>query len=196
MQGSFKIHNSKRAMPEVFSEELLFTLANTGDIEQVTTDNNIYFQKLWIYPAKGVTAATGVLTANAGSVYCGKSGPAVSFTPDALTFDGSVALVAKATHGLAEGDSIAVTAATPSTYNRAVVRIFNVTPNAFSYQLASVPANPATLLPTIARVQYCPDVLAPGDLPIKFELPLGQKMRLSQVIVSGATGDGVFLQWS
>lgn len=196
MASTLKFHNRPQAMPEFFSQELLFTLANSGDIEPVTTDPNLFFQKLWIYPAKGVTAATGVLTANGAAVYCGKTGGAVSFTPDALTFDGSVALVAKTAHGLAEGDSITVTGATPATYNAAVARIFNVTPNAFQYQLISAPTGPATVLPTIARVQYCPDALQPADLPIKFELPLGQKMRLSQVIVSGNAGDGVFLQWS
>jgi hypothetical protein len=195
MQGAIKFHNRPQAMPEVFAQELLFTLANSNDIEQVVTDNNLYFQKLWIYPASAV-GATGKLTANGAAVQVGKSGPAFSFTPDALTFAGSVAQVRKAAHGLAEGASIKVTGATPGAYNKAVARIFNVTTDTFEYQLASQPTGPATVLPTIARVQFCPDTLNPSDLPIKFELPLGQKMRLSQVIITGAAGDGVYLQWS
>lgn len=183
-------------MREVFANELLFVLANTGDIEAVTADPNLYFQKLWIYPGKAVSSSTGQLTANGAAVYLGKTGAKASFTPDSLTNDGSKAVVGKTAHGLKLGSSIKVSGSTPSTYDAAVVPIFNVTADRFEYQLLSTPAGPATTLPTIARVQYCPDVLNPTDLPIKFELPLGQKMRLSSVIVTGTAGDGVYLEWS
>jgi hypothetical protein len=194
MQGAIKFHNRPQAMPEVFAQELLFVLANSNDVEQVVTDNNIYFQKLWIYPGKGV--ATGKLTANGANIYVGKSGPALSFTPAQVTFEGSVAIATQTAHGLIEGDSIKITGATPNAYNLNVARVFQVTANEFRYQLAAQPSGPVTVLPTIARVQFCADLIAPADLPIKFELPLGQKMRLSQVIVTGTAGDGVYLQWT
>jgi len=194
MQGAFKIVNHLRAMPEVISQEGLFTLAKTGDIEQLTTNNNIYFQKLWLYPGKAV--ASGKLTANAAAIYCGKTGPAFSFTPGQLTAVGPTVQVTAPAHGLPEGASIAVSGVTPAAYNIALVRISEVTPNSFSYVVPTAPTGPATVLGTIARVQYLPDVLNPNDLPIKFELPLGQKMRLSQIIVTGNAGDGVFFQFS
>lgn len=47
-----------------------------------------------------------------------------------------------------------------------------------------------------AATKYTPDLLQPTDLPIKYELPLGQKMKLSQVILQGAAGDGVYYQFT
>lgn len=183
-------------MTEVFPTEGIFTLAGSNTVEQLTTDNNIYFQQLWLYPGKAVSGSTGKLTANTAAVFVGLSGPAISFTPDSLTFDGSVALVTEAAHGLTNGASIKVTGSTPSAYN-GTFPIRNVTPNSFEYQLASQPSGPATTLPTIARAQYCPQVIAQTDTtPFKIVLPLGQKMRLSQVILDGGAGDGVFYQFT
>ncbi len=124
MQGAFKIQNEPLAMKVVTPTELIATLVNTGDIEQVYNNPNLFFQKLWIYPASAYTAATGQLILNANAIYIGKSG------------------------------------------------------------LAS-PGHRA----------FTPDKLLPTDLPIKYELPLGQKMAISQIIFSGTAGDGVVISW-
>lgn len=47
-----------------------------------------------------------------------------------------------------------------------------------------------------AATKYLPDVLNPTDLPLKYEVPLGQKMRLAQVLVSGTVGDGVMFSYT
>lgn len=118
MQGAFKLKNEPKAMPWVTPVEGI-TLA-TGAIDQLTVDETLFFQKLWVYPGKAVVA--GVITANGADIRVGKSG----------------------------------TAAT----------------------------------------QYLPDVLAAGDLPLKIELPLGQKMKLSQILIKGTAGDGVFYSYT
>jgi len=42
-----------------------------------------------------------------------------------------------------------------------------------------------------------PDLLTTGDGPIKYELPVGQVMRLEDIIVQGANvGDGVFISFT
>lgn len=43
---------------------------------------------------------------------------------------------------------------------------------------------------------YLPDILAPNDLPIVYEMPLGQKMALRNVLIKGTVGDGVFYQFT
>lgn len=102
-------------MPDVTPVEAIYVTTTTG-IEAITTNDNLFFQKLWLYPAKAVAA--GVLTANTGSIYVGKS------------------------------------------------------------------------------ATYLPDVLAVGDLPLKIELPLGQKMKLALIRIKGAIGDGVFYSYT
>lgn len=47
-----------------------------------------------------------------------------------------------------------------------------------------------------AATPYTPDQVAPTDLWIIYELPLGQKMALSQVIIQGKAGDGVFFSYT
>jgi hypothetical protein len=160
----------------------------------VISGTEFYFQKCFIYPAK----ANGTpMTANAGDVYVGKSGPAVSFTPQSMVNIGSVVRVTKATaHNLTEGASVLISAGAPAGIN-GLKWITNVTPTTFDIQLLAELGGPVTTLPTIARTQYLPDVLAPGDIntPLKYELPFGLKMRLSHVIVRvGTAGDGVLIQ--
>lgn len=44
--------------------------------------------------------------------------------------------------------------------------------------------------------QCVPDPLNPTDLPMIYQLPLGQKMALEQVILKGSVGDGVFYSFT
>ena len=200
--ATIKLHNRAQAMPEVFPGELLFTLTGTNDIEAVTTNLNLYFQKLWIYPGKAVSGSTGKLTANTAQIYFGKSGTVAPVTLTQLEaniaggiLQNTVARAYAANHGFAEGATVTIAGATPAIYN-GTFPIKNVTASTFEYQLASAPTGPATVMPTATRVQYCPDALQPTDLPTLYELPLGQKMQLSQIIVTGTTGDGLYLQWT
>ena len=41
-----------------------------------------------------------------------------------------------------------------------------------------------------------PDLLTPTDGPIKYELPVGQVLRLEDIIVQGTAGDGVFISFT
>lgn len=119
MQGAIKFRNEPKAMEAAVPAEGIKVLA-TANVEALTDDATLFFQKLWIYPAKAAVA--GVLTANGADIRVGKSGGAAT--------------------------------------------------------------------------QYLPDLLTPSDLPISYELPLGQKMALSQVILKGTAGDGVFYSYT
>lgn len=48
-----------------------------------------------------------------------------------------------------------------------------------------------------AGTRYLPEKRAAGDVdyPIVYELPLGQKMKLGQIIVVGTIADGVFIRF-
>jgi len=60
-----------------------FSIIREANKMQPLSDNaKLVFEKLWIYPAKG--AAAGLLTANVGTVYLGKTGAGDPMTPDAL----------------------------------------------------------------------------------------------------------------
>lgn len=48
----------------------------------------------------------------------------------------------------------------------------------------------------MAATQYLPDVLNPGDSPLGYELPVGQKMHLGQILIKGTAGDGVYYQFT
>ena len=55
--------------------------ANT--VEQIALHKKrVYFNKLWLYPASGMSA--GLLTANVGDVYIGEKGDGPNVTPDIL----------------------------------------------------------------------------------------------------------------
>lgn len=121
-----QIRNEPLAMEPWVVKEGIYVLTS-ANIEAITADLTLFFQKLWIYPAKSVgTAGTlGILTPNTNAINLGKSGTT---------------------------------------------------------------ANPL--------VQYLPDVLNTTDGPIAYELPLGQKMALAQIIVKGTAGDGVYFQFT
>lgn len=122
-----KFVNEPKAMQAFIAGEGLYVCVGANTIESISagTDaqKDIFFQKLWLYPAKAI-AAGGKLTANVGDVYLGKSG---------------------------------ADAATPCT----------------------------------------PDKLQPTDVNgMVYQLPAGQKMRLAQIIIQGAIGDGVFFSYT
>ena len=121
-----KVKNDPDAMEASQPTEGLYILTGTNDIEQIAAASAAFFQKLWLYPAKAVTAGTGILTANVGNVSLGKSGAAAA-----------------------------------------------------------------------GKQQYCPDLLTPANINgMSYELPLGQKMLLSQIIITGTAGDGVFYSYT
>ena len=188
--ATVKFHNRLEAMAELFPVEGIYVLTGSNDIEAISTNENLYFQKLWIYPAKAV--ANGVLTANGAAVYVGKSGNHAAVTVTKVDFAGAVATVTAPAHNFSEGMSVAIAGATPAAFN-GTFQIYECTTNTFKYRLpAGQPSGPVTVLPTAARVQYLPDVLNPGDAPLKYEVPLGGKLRLMDVLVTGTAGDGVF----
>lgn len=192
MQGSFKIRNEPKAMPEVYPGEGLYLLGS-ANIEAITTDPTLFWQRLEIYPAKGVTA--GVLTANAADIYVGLSGVAISVTLTQLTFSGPHAVATKAAHGFRDRQTVAVSGATPALYN-GLFQIFSPTPDTFSYRPLTAPTGPATGTITAASVPYLPDLLVPTATRLILTLPLGQKCPLTQVIVKGTATDGVFYRYT
>lgn len=175
--------------------EFLYVVQVTAAIESIANDNTVYsefFQKMFIYPASDQD--TGRLIANANPIYVGKSGAGVEGAPTSLTAKGSIARVDKVAHGIQEGWPVALFGCVPAAYN-GLFRAINVLPNSFEFQLNADPGGPATNPGIYARIAFTPDKLDVGDLPIKYELPLGLKMRVSDVIVSGTAGDGVFIQF-
>lgn len=190
MQGSIALRNEVRAMPEAPPMEFIYVLVGTGTVEAVTTDLTLYFQKAFIYPAKAVVG--GVLTLNAQPILVGKSGVVAAITPDSVIVKGSIATVTKAAHLLRPGMSVTGAGFTPAGFN-VMKPIFNVTANTFDVQLAADPG-PVTVMGTFTRTQFLPDALATADLPIKYEVPLGLKMRVADLIVRGTATDGVLVQ--
>lgn len=70
-----------------------------------------------------------------------------------ITHSGTTAtLTTTAPHGLATGDEIAVTGATPAEFNVAAQAITVTSPTSFTYALASAPASDATVMGSYAQV--------------------------------------------
>lgn len=190
MQGSIALRNEVRAMAEQPAIEFIYVLQQSDTVEAVTTDLTLYFQKAFIYSMKAVVG--GVPTVNGAPVIVGKSGLVAAITPDSVVVKGSIATVTKAAHGLRPGMSVTGAGFTPAGFN-VLKPTFNVTANTFDLQLAADPG-PVTVMGTFTRTQFLPDALAPTDLPIKYELPLGLKMRVADIIARGTATDGVLIQ--
>lgn len=177
--------------------EFLYVVQADDTVEPVATTGSLYsayFQKMFIYPAKDQD--TGILTPNTNPIYVGKSGPQINaVAPTSLTAKGSVAHLEKVAHGIQPGWPVIIVSAVPAAFN-GIFRAINVLPNSFEYQMSADPGGPATTLGAYAHVAFVPDKLeATDNLPIKYELPLGYKQRVSDVIVNGKAGDGVFIQF-
>lgn len=196
MQGSMAIRNEPKAMLIYSPTEFLYVVQADDTVESVASDSTLfsaYFQKMFIYPAKD--KVTGILTPNANPIYVGKSGPGILGTLTSLTAKGSVAHAEKVAHGIQQGWPVSIVGPPPGKYN-GVFRAINVTPNTFDFQLKQDPGGPAAGPVAYARDAYVPDKLEATDtLPIKYELPLGYKQRVSDVVVNGKAGDGVFIQF-
>lgn len=195
MQGSIAIRNEPKAMMEAPPIEFLFMCEEDDTPERVTNDFTLYFQKAFIYPASAVgTGATlGVLTPNINPILVGKSSLDGTGSLTSLVAKGSIAIATKANHGFRAGMSVLLTGSVPSEYDK-LRPVFNVTQHTFQYQLDADPGGPATTLPTVARMRFLPDLLTPTDLPIVYELPLGLKMKLSDIIARGKANDGLLIQ--
>lgn len=192
MQGSIAIRNEVRAMAEQPALEFICTLLLNNTAQAVTADQTLYFQTAYVYPAKGVNA-DGTIIANAAAISVGKSGLNTAKVLDSLVNFGSIARATKAGHGFRPGWFLNHTGATPAGYN-GLKAIFNVTANTYDFQLDADPGGPASVLATAQRVAFLPDVLQPTDLPVRYQLPLGLKMRLADLIVYGTATDGVLIQ--
>ena len=170
-------------------------LTASDTLTPLTAALDVYFQKLWIYP--GVTAAKNKVATNAATVYVGKKGTRVLLPAVTLACARQVVTVTAASHGLTPGAvaPIVIAGATPAEYNGAWTATV-VDANTLSYTLAHEPGDMAITGTITCEYQLAlnvtPDALAPADLPMKYELPLGQKMRLNDIVIQGAQGDGVF----
>jgi len=180
-------------MPENPAIEFIYVLQGTGVAEAVTSDLTLYFQKVFIYPAKAVSAQ-GVITPNVAAISVGKSGKIAAANLTSLVAKGSIATATKAAHGFRPGMSLTHTGCTPAAFN-VFGPIFNVTKDTYDFQMASAPGDgPAAVVGAAARTLFLPDVLNVNDLPLKYETPLGTRARLADIIVNGTTPDGVLIQ--
>lgn len=195
MQGAIAIRNDGSFASPVRAKEGIHVLADTNTIERLTTDQSLFFQKLWLYPHKAESG--GILTPNSGDIYLGKSGDAGGVTLDSVVGRGSTTVLAtKAGHGFENGMSVVIAGATPSDINGTWV-VKNATPNTFEFVIAVAVGVLATGTISATRAQYLPDVLTPDDTQgMAYQLPDGMKMRLADVIVYGAATDGVFYSYT
>lgn len=207
--GAVQIANDGKCCKVTKRRQGLVVLTGTNVVQQLTTDLSIYFQKLWVYPGKAIAA--GLLTANGGNVEVGDRGEqqnSGSLTSLAIGTDSTsgppmltVTATTSAAHGLTTGNLVTVGGATDAAYN-GTFQITVLSATQFTYTLADPPASTAAAgtltwtawvtVPTANVVT--PDVLQPTDLPLKYELPIGQSQPLASVLVQGTTGDGVFFR--
>jgi hypothetical protein len=163
---------------------------------------DLFFQKLWIYP--GVASGANLLAANAGTVYVGLAGWQVNLAAVTLAVSGLTVTVTATGHGLSVGTTrpMSLSGATPTEFNgKWQMNVLDA--NTLSFTLPHPPDKTAVSGTITAEWQtllvVLPDWLPATDpatglpgMPLKYELPLGQKMRLSNVFVKGTAGDGVF----
>jgi len=204
MQAATQIANDSKAAVQTQRVEGFLRLAATT-VTALTADGTVYFQKLWIYP--GATASAGVINANAAVVHVGNTANQIarvsltSLGVTANTTDAPSTLVTAvaAGHGFVSGNVVRISGCTDGSYNGEHT-VTVVDANTFTYQLADPPALLAAggtpvaagLQPVATASAVLPDALQPTDLPLKYELPLGQKQALSSILVKGAINDGVF----
>lgn len=207
MNGGKEIINGGKFATNVtrISAFVLLSAANT--VQALTTDPTIFFQKLWIYP--GATATNNKINANAGTVYVGDQClvpvniTLTSLSINASTTERNLLLVTanKTAHGFVTGTLVTIAGASPIEYN-GTWRATRVDANNFTFEIISQPVfleggitgtiTATGLVPAAGTAYVTPDALAPTDLPLKYELPLGMKQQLSSVLVQGAQNDGVY----
>ena len=203
MNGAKQIANDGRFAVQTKRIEGFFTLPNTN-VNALTTDLSVYFQKLWIYP--GASATNGIINVNAQKIYVGNTAQQIAAVTVTLAIKASstdnaqLLVTANAlNHGYNTGDQVRISGASDGAYN-ATFTVTKVDANNFTFMLTSAPLSLAPTgtivaagLQTVpAANNVLPDVLNPTDLPLKYELPLGQKQQLASVLLAGATNDGVF----
>lgn len=193
--GAVAIRNDGTFASPVRAKEGLYVIAQSNTIESICSDDGgVFFQKLWLYPYNAV--ASGVLTPNSANIALGKSTaspPAAEVTK--LIARATIVTATVTAHALEAGMMVNISGATDVAYN-GNFRIRNVTPNSFEYLAASAPTDQVQDgggLIYAQRVQFLPDILTPTDINgMSYALPEGQKMRLTDVIIYGTAGDGVF----
>lgn len=192
--GAIAYRNDGKYAAPMNAKEGIYVIAAANTIEAICADPSVYFQKLWLYPYKSVSG--GVLTVNGGTVSVGKSANAAAQTLTDLRGAGTTATATLAGHNFEDGMTVTIASAGESGYN-GDFRIFNVTRDTFQYTVAAAvtDGNPSGTI-TARRTRYLPDLLLVTDtLGMIYQLPDGMKMRLSDVIVYGAQGDGVFYSY-
>ena len=88
-------------MKRITTLSTVYLIKNADSVEQVTTDKNILFNKLWIYPGKGIAKsgdasglAPGKIIPNTEDVYVGeRCNGSLEMTPDLLVLDSSPILI-------------------------------------------------------------------------------------------------------
>ena len=193
MNGAIALRNDGTFSAPVNAKEGIYVIAADNTIESICADPAIYFQKLWLYPLKAVDTTSGQLTANGGNVTLGKSGNAAAQNLTSLVGVGTLVTATLAGHGYENGMMVTIAGASEVGYNGSF-RIQNVDRDTFQYVRATaVTDGKQTGSLTVRRTRFLPDLLAPTDiLGMAYVLPEGMKMRLSDVIISGAATDGVF----
>ena len=195
MNGAKEIANSGRYAVINPPVQGFAVLAQANTLTALTAATDVYFQKLWIYP--GVSAAGNKVTANAADIYAGKKGYQLLRPTVTLACARQVVTVTATGHGLTVGTvaPVVIAGATPAEYNGSWLATV-VDANTLTYTLPNEPQDYAVTGTITAEYQVAlnvtPDVLGTDDGPLKYELPMGQKMRLSDVIIQGAINDGVF----
>lgn len=194
MRGAISLGNDGKFAVNQPPVQGFAVLAQTNTLQALTAATDVYFQKLWIYP--GVTTTGNKVTANGGNVYVGKIGRKLNLATVTLAVAGETVTVTATSHGLTIGTRVLVrlSGATNNEYNGTWAMAV-VDANSLSFTLAHPSLDPVTGTITAeytTALTVTPDVLQPTDLPLKYELPLGQKMRLSDIVIQGAQNDGVF----
>lgn len=196
MNGSVKIRNDADAMNQVPVIEFIYLIAQTATAEAVTTDKNLFWQKVELYPAKAVSAS-GLLTANAQPILFGQSGIGASVTLDSLIVKAGIATGKLSTgHGFVNGQSVVLAGATPAGLN-GLKTLRNVSANNFDFLTdGTIADGPATGTITAVRQPYTPDARLAADTnnPVPYAKPLGEKARASDIIVRGTATDGVLVR--
>ena len=202
-KSAVAIANDSKFAVQVKRIEGFFVLPDTN-VNPLTTDPTVYFQKLWIYP--GASATAGVINANVGSVRVGNTAVQLAsktvtlqLTPSSTDKQTLLVTATCATHGFNTGDKVRISGASDGAYNYEFA-ITKVDANSFTFMLTDLPATNAPsgtikadgLQAVPAASAVLADTLLNNDLPLKYELALGQKQQLSSILLKGAQNDGVF----
>jgi hypothetical protein len=189
--GAIAHRNDGKFAAPMKAKEGIYVIAANNTIESICSDPSLHWQKLWLYPYKSVSG--GVLTVNGATVSLGKGGTDAAQTLTDLRGAGTLATATLAGHNFEEGMTVTIASAGEAGYN-GDFRIKNVTRDTFDYVVATAitDSNPSGTI-TAQRTRYLPDALLVTDtLGMIYQLPDGMKMRLSDVIIYGTAGDGVF----